>query len=41
VVILIEIMRAFNLEEVECSEHDILYGGAIKAAASIPPPRLG
>ena len=40
VVILIEIMRAFNLEEIECSEHDILYGGAIKAAASIPPPRL-
>lgn len=40
VVILIEIMRAFNLDEIECSEHDILYGGAIKAAASIPTPRL-
>ena len=40
VVILIEVMRAFNLEEIECSDHDILYGGAIKAAASIPPPRL-
>lgn len=40
VVILIEIMRAFDLDEIECSEHDILYGGAIKAAASIPPPRL-
>lgn len=40
VVILIEIMRAFNLESIECSDHDILYGGAIKAAASIPPPRL-
>ena len=32
VVILIEIMRAFNLDEIECSEHDILYGSAIKAA---------
>lgn len=40
VVILVEIMRAFNLEEVEVSEHDILYGGAIKAAAALPPPRL-
>lgn len=39
VVILIEIMRAFNLEEIECSEHDILYGGAIKAAASLSPIR--
>jgi exopolyphosphatase / guanosine-5'-triphosphate,3'-diphosphate pyrophosphatase len=33
-VILIEIMRTFNLEEVEVSEHDILYGGAIRAAAA-------
>jgi exopolyphosphatase/guanosine-5'-triphosphate,3'-diphosphate pyrophosphatase len=33
VVILIEIMRAFGLDEVEVSEHDILYGGAIRAAA--------
>jgi exopolyphosphatase/guanosine-5'-triphosphate,3'-diphosphate pyrophosphatase len=33
VVILIEIMRAFDLDEVEVSEHDILYGGAIRAAA--------
>ncbi len=32
-VILIEIMRAFELTEVEVSEHDILYGGAIRAAA--------
>ena len=32
-VILIEIMRAFDLSEVEVSEHDILYGGAIRAAA--------
>ncbi len=32
-VILIEVMRAFDLTEVEVSEHDILYGGAIRAAA--------
>jgi exopolyphosphatase/guanosine-5'-triphosphate,3'-diphosphate pyrophosphatase len=32
-VILIEIMRTFGLEEVEVSEHDILYGGAIRAAS--------
>ena len=32
-VILIEIMRAFELTEVEVSEHDILHGGAIRAAA--------
>jgi exopolyphosphatase/guanosine-5'-triphosphate,3'-diphosphate pyrophosphatase len=40
VVILIEIMRAFNLDSIECSEHDILYGGALKAANTLPPPRL-
>lgn len=34
VVILIEIMRTFDLLEVEVSEHDILYGCAITAAAS-------
>lgn len=34
-VILIEIMRTFGLEEVEVSEHDILYGGAIRAAAAL------
>jgi exopolyphosphatase/guanosine-5'-triphosphate,3'-diphosphate pyrophosphatase len=33
VVILIEAMRAFGLEEVEVSEHDILYGAAIAAAS--------
>lgn len=33
VVILIEIMRNFDLLEVEVSEHDILYGCAITAAA--------
>lgn len=35
VVILIEIMRNFDLLEVEVSEHDILYGCAITAAASV------
>ena len=33
VVILIQVMRAFGLEEIEVSEHDILYGAAIDAAA--------
>jgi exopolyphosphatase/guanosine-5'-triphosphate,3'-diphosphate pyrophosphatase len=33
VVILVETMRAFGLEEIEVSEHDILYGTAIAAAA--------
>ncbi len=33
VVILIEAMRAFGLDEVEVSEHDILYGAAIAAAS--------
>jgi len=33
VVILVEIMRAFGLEQIEVSEHDILYGAA-KAAVS-------
>ena len=33
VVILVETMRAFGLEEIEVSEHDILYGAAIAAAA--------
>jgi exopolyphosphatase/guanosine-5'-triphosphate,3'-diphosphate pyrophosphatase len=32
VVILIEAMRAFGLEEIAVSEHDILYGTAISAA---------
>jgi exopolyphosphatase / guanosine-5'-triphosphate,3'-diphosphate pyrophosphatase len=32
-VILIEAMRAFGLERVEASEHDILYGIALEAAA--------
>jgi exopolyphosphatase/guanosine-5'-triphosphate,3'-diphosphate pyrophosphatase len=32
VVILIQVMRAFGLGEVEVSEHDILYGAALQAA---------
>lgn len=32
-VILIEVMRAFELDQIEVSEHDILYGAAIRAAA--------
>jgi exopolyphosphatase/guanosine-5'-triphosphate,3'-diphosphate pyrophosphatase len=32
VVILVETMRAFELEEITVSEHDILYGAAIAAA---------
>ncbi len=34
-VILIEVMRAFGLDDVRVSEHDILYGAAIEAAASV------
>lgn len=32
VVILVEAMRAFGLEQIEVSEHDILYGTALSAA---------
>jgi exopolyphosphatase / guanosine-5'-triphosphate,3'-diphosphate pyrophosphatase len=32
VVILVEVMRAFELEEITVSEHDILYGTAISAS---------
>ena len=32
VVILIQVMRAFGLTEIEVSEHDILYGAALQAA---------
>jgi exopolyphosphatase/guanosine-5'-triphosphate,3'-diphosphate pyrophosphatase len=35
VVILIQVMRAFELEEVEVSEHDILYGAALEAARAV------
>jgi exopolyphosphatase / guanosine-5'-triphosphate,3'-diphosphate pyrophosphatase len=34
IVILIETMRAFGLERIEASEHDILYGTAISAVSS-------
>ena len=33
VVILIQVMRAFGLSEIEVSEHDILHGAALEAAA--------
>jgi exopolyphosphatase/guanosine-5'-triphosphate,3'-diphosphate pyrophosphatase len=32
VVILIQVMRAFGLSEIEVSEHDILWGAALQAA---------
>jgi exopolyphosphatase / guanosine-5'-triphosphate,3'-diphosphate pyrophosphatase len=35
VVILIQLMRAFDLAEIEVSEHDILYGAAIEAAEAV------
>jgi exopolyphosphatase / guanosine-5'-triphosphate,3'-diphosphate pyrophosphatase len=38
VVILIEVMRAFDLDEIEVSEHDILWGAAIDAARSVGSP---
>jgi exopolyphosphatase / guanosine-5'-triphosphate,3'-diphosphate pyrophosphatase len=36
VVILIQVMRAFDLGEIEVSEHDILYGAALDAAQKVP-----
>jgi exopolyphosphatase/guanosine-5'-triphosphate,3'-diphosphate pyrophosphatase len=35
VVILVETMRAFGLERIEVSEHDILYGAALDAVAAL------
>jgi exopolyphosphatase/guanosine-5'-triphosphate,3'-diphosphate pyrophosphatase len=35
VVILVETMRAFGLDRIEVSEHDILYGAAIAAASDL------
>jgi len=35
VVILIETMRAFDLDRIEVSEHDILYGSAISAVSAL------
>ncbi len=34
-ILLEEAMRAFDLDEVEVSEHDILYGGALLAAGAV------
>jgi exopolyphosphatase / guanosine-5'-triphosphate,3'-diphosphate pyrophosphatase len=39
VVILVEVMRAFELEQIEVSEHDILYGTAIDAARAAKPQK--
>src|SRR4051812_8692139 len=36
VVILVEVMRAYGLEEITVSEHDILYGTAISASRKNP-----
>jgi exopolyphosphatase / guanosine-5'-triphosphate,3'-diphosphate pyrophosphatase len=36
-ILLIESMRAFALERIEVSEHDILYGGALRLAAGGAP----
>jgi exopolyphosphatase / guanosine-5'-triphosphate,3'-diphosphate pyrophosphatase len=35
VIILIQVMRAFGLDEIEVSEHDILYGAALEAARAV------
>jgi exopolyphosphatase / guanosine-5'-triphosphate,3'-diphosphate pyrophosphatase len=35
IVILVETMRAFGLEQIQVSEHDILYGTAIAAASAL------
>ena len=35
VVILIQLMRAFDLAEIEVSEHDILYGAALETAEAV------
>ena len=36
IVILIQVMRAFGLAEIEVSEHDILYGAALESAQAAP-----
>ncbi len=38
VVILVEAMRAFALDQIEVSEHDILYGTALTAASELGRP---
>jgi hypothetical protein len=35
-VILIQVMRAFDLDQIEVSEHDILHGAALEAAQKVP-----
>jgi hypothetical protein len=35
-VILIQVMRAFGLNQIEASEHDILWGAALETAAGAP-----
>jgi exopolyphosphatase/guanosine-5'-triphosphate,3'-diphosphate pyrophosphatase len=35
VVILVETMRAFDLDRIDVSEHDILYGTAITAVSAL------
>jgi exopolyphosphatase/guanosine-5'-triphosphate,3'-diphosphate pyrophosphatase len=35
VVVLVETMRAFGLEQIDVSEHDILYGAALEAVAAL------
>ena len=39
IAMLVEILRAFDLEEIEVSEHDILRGAALRLAASSDAPR--
>jgi len=38
IAMLVEILRAFGLEEIEVSEHDILRGAALRLAASSGAP---
>ena len=35
IVILIQVMRAFGLSEIQVSEHDILYGAALESAQTV------
>ena len=37
VVILVQVMRAFGLDEIEVSEHDILHGAALDRAVNREP----
>ena len=39
-ILLEEAIKAFDLDKVEVSEHDILYGGALPADPPPPPPRI-